>query len=101
MHFYFNRLGFVPLVWGFPKVNQTGKQSGKAQSLVFPFDRSSKAGASTEFLNRFGQALAATVPLSRGKSQLSIAVSHLSVSESEKLLDVVFRYVDEAYKPTS
>src|SRR5437868_3622252 len=95
MHFYFHRVGFVPLVWGFPKLNQAGKQTGKAQTLVFPFDRSSRAGVSTDYLKRFGEAIAATVPVSQGKSQMSVSVSHLSISESTNLLDVVFSYVGE------
>jgi hypothetical protein len=45
LQFYFDRLGFAPLVWGFPAKNRDGK--GSRERLDFPFDFSLRADAKT------------------------------------------------------
>src|SRR5437667_1701288 len=42
LHFYFPRVGFAPLVWGFPAENRDGRSI--RQRLDFPFDFSLRAG---------------------------------------------------------
>jgi hypothetical protein len=52
MGFYFHRVGFAPMVWGYPAQNRDGRHI--IQRLLFPFDRSLKAGVPEDFINDFG-----------------------------------------------
>jgi hypothetical protein len=96
MQFYFRRLGYVEVIWGFPAVNRKGATSRNKQSLVFPFDFAVKRGVPEDFLNGFGQALAEGVILSGGSKRPSIPVSHLSQAEVEHILSTVSSYVEKA-----
>ena len=65
MQFYFQRLGFIEMVWGFPPVNREGKRSQSGQSLVFPFDFAVRHQVPTDFINEFADALGAVSRPSR------------------------------------
>lgn len=96
MKFYFRRLGYVEVIWGFPAVNREGATSRNKQSLVFPFDFAVRRGVPEDFLNSFGQALAEGAPLSGGPKRPSIPVSYLSEAEAEHLLTTVSTFVEKA-----
>ena len=87
MQFYFPRLGFVEMVWGFPQVNREGKPSRNGQSLVFPFDFAARRDVPGEYINAFGEALDAICPLSGGKRP-SMRVVTLEATEADRVLAV-------------
>jgi hypothetical protein len=90
MQFYFSRIGFVPMVWGFPAKNRDGRSI--RERLDFPFDRAVKAGISEDFINEFGASLSALVPLSRGTKRPSVAVATLGSPEAEEILRAIFNF---------
>jgi hypothetical protein len=96
LRFYFHNVGFAPMVWGYPARNRDGRHI--VQRLLFPFDRSLKAGVSEGFINDFGSAVAALVPISGGGKQVCISVAALSPDESKQVLETIFRFVEKAAK---
>jgi Endonuclease NucS len=96
LRFYFHGVGFAPMVWGYPARNRDGRHI--VQRLLFPFDRSLKAGVSESFVNDFGSSVAALVPISGGGKQVSISVAALSSDESKQVLETIFRFVEKAAK---
>lgn len=91
MQFYFPRLGFVEMVWGFPQVNREGNPSRNAQSLVFPFDFAARRGVPGEYINAFGEILDAVHPLSGGKRP-SMRVVTLEATEADRVLEAIFDF---------
>lgn len=96
MKFYFRRLGYVEMIWGFPAVNREGANCKNKQSLLFPFDFAVKKGVPEDFLNSFGQALAEGAPLSGGSKRPTIAVSYLAQAEIDHIFSTVSSYVEKA-----
>ncbi len=96
MHFYFRRLGHVPMIWGLPSVNRDGVPGSHRQCLVFPFDIAAKKGVPEDFLNSFGQALADVTSFTGGSKRPSIPVSALSPKEVSDILSVISLYVEKA-----
>jgi hypothetical protein len=94
LHFYFHRLGFAPMVWGYPARNREGKHI--MQRLLLPFDRSLKAGVSEEFINDFGSSVSDLVPISGGGKQVSISIAALSADGAKQVLQTIFRFADKA-----
>lgn len=96
LQFYFHRLGFAPVVWGFPAKNRDGKSI--RQRLDFPFDRSLNAGVSEEFINEFGASLSSVAPFSGGEKRPSIPISALGSDDSTRTLETLFSFAAKASK---
>ena len=96
LQFYFHRIGFAPLVWGFPAKTRDGKSS--RQRLDFPFDFSLRAGVPEIFVNDFGASLSSLVPLSGGGKRPSIPISALSADETSQIIGTVFSFAAKASK---
>jgi len=92
LQFYFPRVGFVPFVWGFPASNPNGR--GRKQRLEFPFHFAVRR-ISEDFINEFGHALAAIVPLKTGNKP-GIDIDNLSKAELESVLSTIFQFADKA-----
>jgi len=98
LQFYFPRLGFAPMVWGFPTSNRSGKSI--RQRLDFPFDFSRKANVKEEFINEFGAALSAIVPFSGGGKRPSIAVAGLDPQKGREIVETILRFAGRAANAT-
>jgi hypothetical protein len=96
LQFYFDRLGFAPLVWGFPARNRDGKSI--RQRLDFPFDFSLRTGVSEAFINEFGASLSSVAPFSGGGKRPSIPISALGSEESAGIIETIFRFAAKASK---
>ncbi len=96
LHFYFNRLGFVEMVWGFPARNREGKPGKYGQSLVLPFDFAKKRDVPVRFINAFGDALAAASPLSPAPKRPRIPVNSLTPTETEHILKTICEFAQKA-----
>jgi hypothetical protein len=96
LQFYFHRIGFAPLVWGFPAKTRDGKSS--RQRLDFPFDFSLRAGVPEIFVNDFGASLSSLVPLSGGGKRPSIPISALSADETSQIIGTIFSFAAKASK---
>jgi hypothetical protein len=94
LQFYFDRVGFAPMVWGYPARNRDGRHI--SQRLVFPFDRSVKAGVTEEFVNEFGSSISDFVPVSGGGKQLNLSVGALTTDQSNQVLQTIVRFADKA-----
>jgi hypothetical protein len=81
------------MVWGYPAQNRDGRHI--IQRLLFPFDRSLKAGV-PDFINDFGSSVAALVPIPGGEKQLAIRAASLSSDESKHVLETICRFVEKA-----
>lgn len=92
--FYFHRVGFAPMVWGYPARNRDGRHI--PQRLVFPFDRSLKAGVTEEFINEFGSSISDLVPVSSGGKQLSVTVAALTTDQSNQVVQTILQFADKA-----
>jgi hypothetical protein len=96
LQFYFDRLGFAPLVWGFPAKNRDGKSI--RQRLDFPFDFSLRTGVSEAFINEFGASLSSVAPFSGGGKRPSIPISALGSDESARIIETIFSFAAKASK---
>jgi hypothetical protein len=96
LQFYFHRLGFAPLVWGFPAKSRDGKSI--RQRLDFPFDFSLKAGVSEAFISEFGASLSSLAPFSGGGKRPSIPISALSSGDSTRIIETMFSFAAKASK---
>jgi hypothetical protein len=94
LQFYFNRIGFAPLVWGFPAKNRDGK--GSRERLDFPFDFSLKAGVPEAFINEFGASLSSLVPLLGGGKRPNISITALSSGDSTRIIETIFSFAAKA-----
>lgn len=94
LQFYFHRIGFAPLVWGFPAKNRDGRSI--RQRLDFPFDFSLKAGVPEVFINEFGASLSSVVPFSGGGKRPSIPIDALQSDDTKRIVDMIFSYVAKA-----
>ncbi len=94
LQFYFPRIGFAALVWGFPAQNREGRAI--RQRIDFPFDFSIRAGVSQEFVEDFGTSLAAIVPLSGGGKRPSISVAGLRPEQMSQVVDTIFKFATKA-----
>jgi hypothetical protein len=94
MQFYFRRLGFVEMVWGFPAVSRDGKPRG--QKLAFPFDFALKRGVEEKFINDFGSAVSARVPFSGGNKRPNIAVRNFSQNDVSGAVEAIFEFAERA-----
>lgn len=99
MHFYFHRLGFVEMVWGFPVTNRAGKETKPGQRLVLPFDFAAKKGAPHSFLEGFADKLAALALVTPRGKRPSIAINGLTPAESAHILDTIFEFAEKASSP--
>lgn len=90
MHFYFHRIGFEPLVWGFPAKNREGKDI--RERLDFPFDFSIRAGVPESFVDEFGAALSSVVPFSGGGKRPSISITDLPPEEGARIIRTIFEF---------
>jgi len=97
MQFYFDRIGFVPVLWGFPARNRVGKSV--RQRLDFPFDFTIRAGASEEFVCELEAALSLAFPLSGGRKRPSISVDALQSNDAIKIWEIVFTLASESATP--
>lgn len=96
LQFYFHRIGFAPLVWGFPAKNRDGKSI--RQRLDFPFDFSLKAGVSEDFVNEFGASLSSVAPFSGGGKRPSIPIAVLDSDETNRIIGTIFSFAAKASK---
>lgn len=94
LQFYFHRIGFAPLVWGFPARNRDGRSI--RQRLDFPFDFSLRAGVPEVFINEFGASLSSLVPFSGGGKRPSISIAELQSDDIKRIVDMVFSFVAKA-----
>ena len=94
LQFRFPKIGFAPLVWGFPSKNREGKAI--KQRLGLPFDFASRKRVPQAFINEFGKALSSIIFLSGGDKRPSIAVETLNQSEREEIIDVIFSFANKA-----
>ena len=94
LHFYFHRVGFAPVVWGFPGRNHDGRSI--RQRLDFPFDFSLRAGVPETFVNEFGASLSSIVPLSGGAKRPNIPVATLSSAETSQIIENIFSFAAKA-----
>lgn len=94
LQFYFHRIGFAPLVWGFPARNRDGRSI--RQRLDFPFDFSIRAGVPEAFINEFGKSLSSLVPFSGGGKRPSIPVDALQPGDVKPIIDMIFSFVAKA-----
>jgi Endonuclease NucS len=94
LQFYFDRIGFAPLVWGFPAKNRDGK--GSRERLDFPFDFSLKAGVPEAFINEFGASLSSLVPLLGGGKRPNISITALSSGDSIRIIETIFSFAAKA-----
>ena len=90
MQFYFHRIGFAPIVWGFPAKNRDGKSV--RQRLDFLFDFSVRAGVPEAFVNEIGAALTSLVPFSGGGKRPSIPIGALQSGEGTKVIETIFSF---------
>lgn len=79
LQFYFPKLGFAPVIWGFPSRNRQGRCI--RQRLDFPFDFSIKAGVGEPFINDFATAISFFLPFTASSKRPSIAVSGVITQE--------------------
>jgi hypothetical protein len=96
LQFHFHRVGFAPVVWGFPAENRDGRSI--RQRLDFPFDFSLRAGAPETFVNEFGAALSSIVPSSGGAKRPNIPVATLSSAETSQIIENIFSFAAKASK---
>jgi hypothetical protein len=94
LQFYFHRIGFAPLVWGFPAKNRDGKSS--RERLDFPFDFSLKAGVPEAFINEFGASMSSVVPLLGGGKRPNIPIAALSSGDSTRIIETIFSFAAKA-----
>lgn len=94
LQFYFHRIGFAPLVWGFPAKNRDGRSV--RQRLDFPFDFSLRAGVPEAFINEFGASLSSLVPFSGGGKRPSIPIAALRSNETKQIVDTIFSFAAKA-----
>lgn len=94
LQFYFHRIGFAPLVWGFPARNRDGRSI--RQRLDFPFDFSLKAGVPEAFINDFGASLSSLVPFSGGGKRPSIPIDALQPDDIKRTVDMIFSFAGRA-----
>ncbi|HEX3744073.1 MAG TPA: endonuclease NucS domain-containing protein [Bryobacteraceae bacterium] len=98
MQFYFPRVGFAPVVWGFPARNRDGKSI--RQRLDFPFDFSVRAGVPETFVDEFGAALCSLVPFSGGGKRPSIPVAAFQSEQAAKVIETIFEFAVRAKSST-
>lgn len=96
MQFYFPRMGFVEMVWGFPSMNREGKS--RSQIIVFPFDFALRRGVSERFLESFGRAVSTRIPFTGGERRPSISVALLEEPDVAHLVETVFDFAEKAGK---
>jgi hypothetical protein len=96
MQFYFHRIGFAPIVWGFPAKNREGKSV--RQRLDFPFDFSVKAGVPEAFVGELGAALSSLVPFSGGGKRPSIPIVALQADEITQIIQTIFTFAVRSSK---
>jgi hypothetical protein len=94
LQYYFHRIGFAPLVWGFPATNRDGKSS--RERLDVPFDFSLKAGVPEAFINEFGASLSSLVPLLGGGKRPNISITALSSGDSTRIIESIFSFAAKA-----
>ena len=95
LHFYFHRLGFVEMVWGFPAFNRKG--ASRVELLRFPFDFSTKREVPSKFIDDFGSALSASVPFSgQGLKRPSYEVTALSTTDVDHILKTICDFANKA-----
>ena len=94
LQFYFHRIGFAPLVWGFPAKTRDGRSI--RQRLDFPFDFSLKAGVPEAFINEFGASLSSLVSLSGGGKRPSVQIAALRSDEIKQIVDTIFSFATKA-----
>jgi hypothetical protein len=94
LQFYFHRIGYAPIVWGFPAKNREGKHI--RQRLDFPFDFSVRANVPEDFINSFGASLAAILPFSGGGKRPSLAIAGLNSSEAAEVISTIFGFAAQA-----
>ena len=96
MQFFFQRLGFVEMVWGFPALNRKKALSKGAESLIFPFDFAVRRGVPVAFVEEFANALAAGAPITARGKRPSISVKAASPSEATHLIETIFAFAEKA-----
>lgn len=96
MQFYFHRIGFAPIMWGFPAKNREGKSI--RQRLDFPFDFSVKAGVPEAFVEEMGTALSSLVPLSGGGKRPSIPIASVHAANTTELIETIFSFAVKSSK---
>jgi hypothetical protein len=94
LQFYFHRIGFASILWGFPSKNRDGRST--RQRLDLPFDFSLKAGVPEEFVNDLATSLSSLVPLSGGGKRPSIAIAALRSSDMAQIIQTIFSFVERA-----
>jgi hypothetical protein len=96
LQFYFHRVGFAPIVWGFPAKNRDGKSV--RQRLDFPFDFSLRAKVPESFINGFGASLSSIVPFSGGGNRPSIPIAARPAGEMSQIIETIFSFAAKASK---
>ena len=96
MQFNFPRIGFAPVVWGFPARNREGKSI--RQRLDFPFDFSIKAGVPEAFVQELGTSLSSLIRLSGGSKRPSIPVAALQSGEGSRIIETIFSFAAKSSK---
>jgi hypothetical protein len=94
LHFYFHRIGFAPVVWGFPANSRNGRSI--RQRLEFPFDFSLKAGVPEGFVNEFGASLSSLIPFSGGEKRPSIPIAALDSTQRTQIAAMIFSFAAKA-----
>jgi Endonuclease NucS len=98
LQFYFKRLGFVEVVWGFPARNRKGQLSKVSESLVFPFDFALRREVPVAFVEELANALAEGAPVvGRGKRP-SLSAKSLTPNEANHVIETIFRFAEKAQK---
>ena len=98
MHFKFQRLGYVAMVWGLPVENHKGiRATGKRKNrLEFPLDVAKIGGVPQVFLHDFVEDLRKGIDLEGGPKRPAIPVSDLTQAEMEHILNTIFSYAEKA-----
>jgi hypothetical protein len=94
IQFYFHRLGYAPMLWGFPAKNREGKNI--RERLDFPFNSSLKAKVAEAFVHEFGASLSSLVPFSGGGKRPSIPIADLTPGTAERLIETIFNFASRA-----
>ena len=94
LQFYFHRVGFAPLVWGFPASNRDGRSI--RQRLEFPFDFSQRAGVPEAFIHEFGASLSSLVAFLGGGKRPNIPINALQSDDMKRIVDTIFSFVAKA-----
>ncbi len=97
LKFYFPRLKFVPMVWGFPATNKEEKH--RKQVLTFVFDRAARRGVPDEFIVELGQAITGKIACGGGDKQLTIQVADLDRGEADFVIKTIIEFAQKASTP--